>query len=101
MWMFKIAWTVLVPEKIVKVVPYNTKVVRKQEQISIFNMMLNPRDPITFWEWLEPKYLAGKVILHPNHHLTFGDWIPREIPILESKFMNLQNFPSLYRLHMV
>ena len=26
---------------------------------------------------MEPKYLAEEVIVHPNHHLTFGDWIPR------------------------
>ena len=26
---------------------------------------------------MEPKYLAEEVIAHPNHHLTFGDWIPR------------------------
>ena len=27
---------------------------------------------------MEPKYLAEEVIIHPNHHLTFGDWIPRK-----------------------
>ena len=26
---------------------------------------------------MEAKYLAEEVIIHPNHHLTFGDWIPR------------------------
>ena len=26
---------------------------------------------------MEPKYLDEEVIIHPNHHLTFGDWIPR------------------------
>ena len=26
---------------------------------------------------MEPKYFAEKVIGHPNHPLTFGDWIPR------------------------
>ena len=24
--------------------------------------------------------LAEEVIIHPNHHVTFGDWIPRECP---------------------
>ena len=28
---------------------------------------------------MEPKYLAfRRFFIHPNHHLTFGDWIPRE-----------------------
>ena len=27
---------------------------------------------------MEPKYFAEEVIRHPNHPLTFGDWIPRE-----------------------
>ena len=30
--------------------------------------------------FMEPKYLAKEVIIHPNHHLTFGDWIPRANP---------------------
>ena len=28
---------------------------------------------------MEPKYLAEEVIERPNHPLTFGDWIPRDI----------------------
>ena len=37
---------------------------------------------------MEPKYLAEEVIIHPNHHLKFGDWIPRVLKIgdPESKF---------------
>ena len=31
---------------------------------------------------MEPKYLAEEVITHPNHHLTFGDWIHRAIGFL-------------------
>ena len=27
--------------------------------------------------FMEPKYLSEEVTIHPTHHLTFGDWIPR------------------------
>ena len=28
---------------------------------------------------MEPKYLSEEVIGDPNHPLTFGDWIPRDL----------------------
>ena len=43
-------------------------------RLCLANVLLQyhiPRDP------MEAKYLAQKVIIHPNHHLTFGDWVPR------------------------
>ena len=34
---------------------------------------------------MEPKYLVEDVIIHPNHHLTFGDWILRELNVFSVK----------------
>ena len=35
--------------------------------------------------FMEPKYLVEDVIMHPNHHLTFGDWILREFNVFFRK----------------
>ena len=32
---------------------------------------------------MKPKYLSEEVIVHPNHHMTFGDWIPRACLIFQ------------------
>ena len=34
--------------------------------------------------WFHGTYLVEEVILHPNHHLTFGDWILRELNVFSS-----------------
>ena len=51
--------------------------------------------------FMEPKYLPEEVIIHPNHHLTFGDWIPRDILILSdsSSAFCFASQDSFHRLH--
>ena len=38
---------------------------------------------------MEPKYLAEEVIVHSNHPLTFGDWIPRDYDLKNSVYKAL------------
>ena len=44
---------------------------------------------------MEPKYFADEVIGHPNHPLTFGDRMPRDLFVQNASRVEIYCMPYL------